>query len=183
MNIDLSDQTKIPKSKKEFLHELCDASDLHNLISEPTCITKTRESMIDLILTNCSRSFMHSKAIESGLSDFHKMTVTTMKCIYTRQEPVKITYRDYTEFNTEKFIKDFESQSHNLQKDNLDQLTSTAYNNLITTLKNILAVHAPIKHGLIRGHQAPFINKNLSRAVTHRSKLRNKYNKSKSTFD
>ena len=91
LNIDLSDQTKIPKSKKEFLHELCDAYDLHNLISEPTCITKTSESMIDLILTNCSRSFMHSKTVESGLSDFHKMTITTMKCTYTRQKPVKIT--------------------------------------------------------------------------------------------
>ena len=28
LNIDLSDQTKISKSKKEFSHELCDAYDL-----------------------------------------------------------------------------------------------------------------------------------------------------------
>ena len=33
--------------------------------------------MTDLILTNCSR-FMHLKAIESGLSDFHKVTTTIM---------------------------------------------------------------------------------------------------------
>ena len=124
---------------------------------------------------------MHSKTIEPGLSDFHKMTITTMKCTYTRQKPVKITYRDYTKFNKEKFTKDFARQSRNLQKDNLD--TNTAYNNLIITLKNTLAVHAPIKHRLIRGNQAPFINKTLSRAIMHRSKLRNKYNKSKSTFD
>ena len=38
LNIDLSDQTKIPKSKKEFLHELYDTYDLYNLISESTCI-------------------------------------------------------------------------------------------------------------------------------------------------
>ena len=181
LNIGLSDQIKIPKSKKEFLHELCDAYDLHDLISEPTYITKTSESMIDLILTNYSRSFMHSKTIELGLSDFHKMTITAMKCTYTRQEPVKITYRDCTKFNKEKFAKDFASQSHNLQKDNLD--TNTAYNNLIITLKNTSAVHAPMKHRLIRGNQAPFINKSLSRAIMHRSKLRNKYNRSKSTFD
>ena len=124
---------------------------------------------------------MHSKTIESWLSDFHKMTITTMKCTYTRQKPVKITYRDYTKFNKGKFTKDFACQSHNMQKDNLD--TNTAYNSLIITLKNTLAVHAPIKHRLIRGNQAPFINKTLSRAITHRSKLRNKYNRSKSTFD
>ena len=57
LNIDLSDQTKIPKSKKEFLHGLYDTYDLYNLISESTCITRTSESMTDLILTNCSRSF------------------------------------------------------------------------------------------------------------------------------
>ena len=61
--------------------------------------------------------------LESGLSDFHEMTITTMKCTYTRQEPVKITYRDYTKFNKEKFIKDFASQSHNLQKGNIDTNT------------------------------------------------------------
>ena len=68
-----------------------------------------------------------------------------------------------------------------MQKGNLD--TNTAYNILIITLKDTLAVHASIKHILIRGNQAAFINKNLSRAMMHRLKLRNKYNKSKSTFD
>ena len=96
--------------------------------------------MIDLILTNCSRSFMHSKTIESGLRDFHKMNITTIKGIYTRQEPVKITYRNYTKFNKEKFIKDFASQSHNLQKGSID--TNLTYNNLIITLKNTFAVQA-----------------------------------------
>ena len=95
---------------------------------------------------------MHSKTIESGLSDFNKMTITTMKYTCTRQEPVKITYRDYTKFNKEKFIKNFASQSHNLQKGNLD--TNTAYNNLIITPKGTLAVYAPIKHKLIKGNQA-----------------------------
>ena len=107
-----------------------------------------------------------------------------MKCTYTCQEPVKITCRDYTEFNKEKFIKDFASQSHNLHKSNLD--TNTAHNNLIITLKDTaLAVDAPIKHTcrLIMGNQAPFINKNPGKAIMHRSKLRNKYNTSKSTFD
>ena len=149
LNIDLSDQTKIPKSKKEFLHELYDTYDLYNLISESTCITRTSESMIDLILTNCSRSFMHSKTIESGLSDFHKMTTTMMRCTYTRQEPVKITYRDYTKFNKEKFISEFRAKRLKFKGHTLS--TSTAYNNLIETLKEMLSVHAPINEGLFVG--------------------------------
>ena len=36
-------------------------------------------SCIDLILTNFPKYFQHCMAIESGLSDFHKMRVTVMK--------------------------------------------------------------------------------------------------------
>ena len=35
---------------------------------------------------------MHSKASETGLSDFHKMVCTFMQNTYSRQEPIKITY-------------------------------------------------------------------------------------------
>ena len=145
LNIDLRDQRRIPKSKKEFLHELYvyDTYDLYNLISESTCITRTSESMIDLILTNCSRSFMHSKVIESGLRDVHKMTTTMMRCTYTRQEPVKITYRDYTKFNKDKFISEFRAKKLKLKGHTLS--TNTAYNNLMETLKEMLSVYEPIK--------------------------------------
>ena len=34
LNIDLSDQTKIPKSKKEFLHEPCDAYDSISFLNQ-----------------------------------------------------------------------------------------------------------------------------------------------------
>ena len=180
LNIDLSDQTKISKSKTEFLHELCDTYDLYNLISESTYMTRTSESMIDLILTNCSRSLMHSKAIESGLIDFHKMT-TTMRCTYTRQEPVKITYRDYTNFNQEKFISEFRAKKLKFKGYTLS--TNTVYNNLTETLKEMLSAHATIKRRLIGGNQAPFMNKKLSRAIMTRTQLRNKYSKIKSTFD
>ena len=47
----------------------------------------------------------------------------------------------------------------------------------------MLSVHAPIKRRLIRGNQAPFMNEKLSGAIMRRSQLRNKYNKTKSTFD
>ena len=156
LNIDLNGQTKIPKPKKEFLHELYDTYDLYNLISESTCITRTCESIIDLILTNCSRSLMYSKTIESGLSDFHEMTTTMMRCTYTRQEPVKITYRDYTKFSKEKFISQFRAKKLKFKGHTLN--TNTAYNNLIETLKEMLSVHPPIKRRLVRGNQAQFMN-------------------------
>ena len=41
--------------------------------------------------------------------------------------------------------------------------------------------HAPLKKKPIRRTQAPFMNKELSKAIMHRSKLRNIYNKTKTT--
>ena len=53
--------------------------DLKSLIKEPTCHENPNKlSCIDLILTNKPRSFQQSCVIETGLSDFHKMTVTIM---------------------------------------------------------------------------------------------------------
>ena len=43
----------------------------------------------------------------------------------------------------------------------------------MTTLNN----HAPEKKKIVRGNQAPFMSHCLSKAIMHRSKLKNKFNK------
>ena len=56
-----------------------DIYDLKSLIKEPTCHENPNKLFcIDLILTNKPRSFQQSCVIETGLFDFHKMTVTIM---------------------------------------------------------------------------------------------------------
>ena len=42
---------------------------------------------------------------------------------------------------------------------------------------NALDKHAPIKKKTLRGNNAPFMNKTLTKAFMHRSKLKYKYNK------
>ena len=41
-----------------------------------------KPSCIDLILINKSHSFKNSGVIETGLSDFHRMTVTVRKMVF-----------------------------------------------------------------------------------------------------
>ena len=41
----------------------------------------------------------------------------------------------------------------------------------------ILENHAPIKKKLVRGNNSPFVNRTLTKAFMHRSKLKNKFNK------
>ena len=60
----------------------------NNLIKEPTRFKSMENpTCIDLMLTNYAKRFQHSMAIETGLLDFHKMTVTVMKSHYEKPKP------------------------------------------------------------------------------------------------
>ena len=63
-----------------FLMDFCDVYNLKNLIKVPTCFKNPEKpTSIDLMLTNSYRSFQNSCAIETGLSDFHKIIVTILE--------------------------------------------------------------------------------------------------------
>ena len=50
-------------------------------------------SCIDLLLTNRPRCFQNTVAVETGISDFHKMVVMVFKVFYKKQKPKIIQYR------------------------------------------------------------------------------------------
>ena len=55
---------------------------LTNLMKEPTCYKPNcNTSPIDVILTNRKNHFKNGIAIESSLSDFHKLILTTLKSV------------------------------------------------------------------------------------------------------
>ena len=67
-----------------------------NLIKEPKCFKYLGNSrFIDLILKNSTSGFQHLCAIQTSLSDFHKMTVTVMKATFQKLAPEITHYRVY----------------------------------------------------------------------------------------
>ena len=86
-NVNTSDS-----SMKEF----CSLNGLKNLINEPTCYKNSEKpTCIDLILTNQPTLFQRSAVLETGLSDFHLLTVTEFKMSFQKCKPRIITYRNY----------------------------------------------------------------------------------------
>ena len=148
--------------------EFCSSFNLTSMINKPTCFKNPEKpSCIDLILTNCPRSFQNSCVIETGLSDFHKLVVTVMKTTYKKMQPKIITYRNYKYFDNDIFreaLLQIESNGNNCD-DNFKSFTSSC--------NTILNEQAPQKKKYVRGNQSPFMNKNLSKAIMKRSKLRN----------
>ena len=78
-------------------------------------------------------------------------------------------------FDQVEFLKDLEKTPFDilLKEDN-------PYDILTENFKNLVDKHAPLKKKIVRGNQAPFMNKDLSKAIMTRSKLRNRYNNWKS---
>ena len=74
--------------------------DLKNLIKEPTGFKNPEKpTIIDLILTNKQKCFQHSCTYETGISDFHKTTITVMKVIFKKQKPKIFFCRNYKNYD------------------------------------------------------------------------------------
>ena len=72
----------------ECMKLFCETYDLRSLIKVATCYNNPQKlSCIDLLLTNLPKRFQNSSVVETGLSDFHKMTVTVMKAIFEKLKP------------------------------------------------------------------------------------------------
>ena len=71
----------------------CDTYNLKSLIKEPACYKNPENpSCRDLILTNSPKCLQSSCVVETGLSDFHRMTVTVMKTNFKKFQPRIIHY-------------------------------------------------------------------------------------------
>ena len=155
---------------EEAMKDFCETYNLTNLITDPTCFKSIENpSCIDVMLTNRSSCFENSTVIETGLSDCHKMTVTIMKKYFKKREPITIMYRDYKNFDGDKFRADLRQKIIEAECITIDIF--------IEILNKVLDEHAPQKQKVIRGNSAPFMNKTLSKAFMTRARLRNKYNK------
>ena len=73
---------------------------LSTLLRNPHCI--------DLIITNRKNKFQNTMAIVTGLSDYHKMTVTILKTSFPKQHPNRIIYRDYKQFSNTRFRQELD---------------------------------------------------------------------------
>ena len=96
-----------------------------------------------------------------------------MKSNFQKQEPKIFNYRNYKHFNNEMFRKDLLCE---LSNKGFQEISCEEFEFIfIKTLNK----HAPMKIKYIRANNSPFVNKDLSKAIMVRSRLRNKYLKLK----
>ena len=131
--------------------------------------TAENSAYIDLILTNSPRSFQNSSVFETGLSDFHKLTITVLKQYFPKLKPKVVNYRDYQNFRNNEFRAELDNEMLKHHLGNME------YQHFLNIFIEILNKHAPMKQKYLRANQGIFMTKDLHKAIMQRSKLRNKF--------
>ena len=117
--------------------------------------------------------------IETGLSDFHKMSLTVMKVFYKKQRPKIIRYWNFRNFDNELFINEVK----NSIEQEYCQNQSLEFGSFKKKVDNILQKHAPLKKPYVRANQAPFVDKNINKHNMKRNHLCNSFLDTKSDID
>ena len=107
--------------------------------------------------------------IETGLSDFHKLTATVLKTSFRKMPPKVVQYNKTFSHAT------FRNEIHYLV--NLIGIFDTSNDDVVAMFMNILNNRAPLKQKYVRSNDNPFVTKELRKEHMLRSKLRNKYYK------
>ena len=174
---DLNYDCLVPE-KSVPLATVCDIFDLSNLVKEPTCFTKSAlPSLNDVILTNNIRQCMNVQNFNCGVSDVHNLISVQIKGDINQRKHIFKTYRSFKNFSEENFLKDLEKINFDdiIGNENID----SAYCNFETQLVETIDGHAPLKKRRCRPQQAPFMNKELRKAIYRKRMQFNKYRKCK----
>ena len=155
-NVDLNKTDCIGFGK---LEEFCDNFNLTNIVKRNTCFTKNNKSTIDLLLTNKPMSFQVTNTTETGLSDCHKLISSFMKSYITRLKPKTIFYRNYKNFDEEKFVKDVKAADFSFSNNDPNE----NYSVLSDTFSKVVDRYAPLKEKIQRGNHTPLISKEMKK--------------------
>ena len=113
----------------------------YNLIKNNTCF-KGDGSCIDLVLTNRKYCFKNTSSSETGINYHHHLIYSMLKTIFEKEESIKVTYRDYKQFQWENFEKDLTSSLRNCNGE---------YESYEQNFIKMLNTHAPEKSKNIKG--------------------------------
>ena len=166
------DELNSCSDSSNHLSDMKDVFNLSNLIKEPPCLKSKNGILLDLILTNRPKSFIKSQAFKLGLSDCHKFVCSILRASFKKLPPKIITYRYQKDFHQQNFLRNLDKK---LVQEQLYKSCDEPYKKLSEFFNVILNYHAPLKEKQGRGNHAPFITKELSKAIMEKFKSRNKY--------
>ena len=166
-----------PPSSEEYFsgfdkpEELCDIFNLTNLVKSETCYTNNHKSTIDLFFMNKPLSFQGTFTTETGLSDCHKLISSFMRSFVSHLKPKIIFFGNYEKFHETKFLSDLKNTNFSFTSADPNE----NYLFLANSFSKRVEKHVPLKKKTLRGNHAPFVSKELRKAIYAGSRFRNRF--------
>ena len=150
--------TMAPTINSSKLISIFDMFNMQNVINEPTRVTPTTSSLIDLIVTTRKDVVTSSAAVPLGLSD-HNLIYATLRLKNKRPPPTIIKTRDYKKLDEMVFHRDISTAPFDVGSvfdDPDDRLRAWQ-----TLFLDICNDHVPYKEVKIRSQSAPWITNEI----------------------
>lgn len=138
---------------------------LDQLICTPTRVTESSKSIIDLLFVNNSNRITSSGVISTSLSD-HNLIFCIIKSGVPKAPPRIIEGRSYRNYNKDSFLEDLRNIDWNSATENND--VDLAIHSWTDSFTSIADIHAPTKKFRVKGIQTPWMNPDLSKAMSNR---------------
>jgi len=168
-------------NQDKCLLDICDIYDLDTLMKEPTRISTTRASCLDVILSNVPMFMKTSGVIETGICD-HLLVNTVLKTKMLYANAVVTKKRTFMTFNQDDFQKDLSRTLFHIAYvfDDMDDVYwcwEMLYN-------QVLDDHAPMRSFKRRSSvESKFITPEIRREMAERNRLKKKFNRSRNQYD
>ena len=164
------------------LTEITDLFNLHQLVDEPTRITQTSSTTIDLIFTNDPEKVVCSGVSHVGISDhgliyfYRKVSVG-----FSSKGHTTINCRNFKNFDVNEFRSDINTQNWDGIKmfDNPNQM----WHVWKTMFNDVVERHAPLRKKRVRSSNSPWITADLKERMRQRDILKIKAIQSKHPHD
>ena len=159
---------------KEF-KSIITANGFRKIVKEPTRVTDTSSSSIDLIFTNCPVNITHTYVIISSLSD-HNMIGTVRKINHLKYPSRTIKCRNYAKYDHQKFRNDVSEIDWSLVH---FSDVNVAVSHFRPKLREPIENHAPFIEKRVKGRECKWLNAEIKSEMNSRDQLHRKAQKSR----
>ena len=143
------------------------------MINEPTRITLSSRTLIDLCLINTPSHVVDAGVLSLSISD-HSLIYAIRKAHYVQGVPKTVHIRSMKQFNREHYLRDLEQKNwHNVYcSEDPNVMWKIWKENLMSAIDN----HAPLRSRRVKNWKSPWITKELRQKIRHRDSLKKKAN-------
>ena len=172
------DRLKPEQREGRLLRNLEEVYELECLITEPTRVTNTSSTLLDVILTNKPQLFKRSGILNPEISD-HYLTFALMESKISKHRKKVITFRSMKSLDVEMFNEELTNAPWWVM--NIFDTMEDKWNywKALSLFNSILETHTPMRKMRVRQVDVPYMTMEWKQAIRRKRKYAKKYARNK----